>query len=74
MTVVDCPARLKTCSRPTAVAAIRNRTATYAERSVLRMRASTLPMPPLGARPTGAEIAAFETWVDAGAPEGQCEP
>lgn len=49
-------------------------TATYAERAVIRMRSSTLPMPPSGARPTEAEIAAFEAWVVAGAPEGECEP
>lgn len=49
-------------------------TATYAERAALRMRASTSPMPPRGTRPSEAEIAAFEAWLNAGAPEGQCEP
>jgi hypothetical protein len=44
---------------------------TYASRSLLRMRDTMAPMPP-GNLPPAAEVAAFEAWLDAGAPPGSC--
>lgn len=44
----------------------------YAARAVARMRDTTLPMPPAGPRPTETEIAAFEAWIAAGTPAGDC--
>lgn len=46
--------------------------ATYAERAVTRMRAATLPMPPVGTRVAEPDIVAFETWIAAGMPAGNC--
>lgn len=47
--------------------------ASYAERSVVRMRAAMLPMPPAGARAPDADIAALEAWITAGSAAGTCE-
>lgn len=46
---------------------------TLAQLSITRMRASSSPMPPVGARVPSVEVAAFETWVQAGMPDGSCE-
>lgn len=53
-------------------AATSDASVTVGELAVTRMRATTLPMPPAGARPTEADIAAFEAWVTAGYPAGAC--
>lgn len=45
---------------------------TYAERSVVRMRAATSPMPPAGTRVPDPAIAALEAWIAAGSPAGAC--
>lgn len=45
---------------------------TYAERAAVRMRQTILPMPPAGPRPVESEIAAFEAWIAAGSPAGEC--
>lgn len=47
-------------------------TASYAERSVVRMRQATLPMPPVGGPVPEAEIATLEAWITAGMPGGTC--
>lgn len=44
---------------------------TYATRSLLRMRDTMSPMPP-GNLPPASEVAAFEAWLNAGAPAGSC--
>lgn len=46
---------------------------TFAERAVIRMRATTAPMPPAGPRATEAEIVALEAWIAAGTPAGSCD-
>lgn len=49
--------------------------ATYAQRSVLRMQSAVSPMPPgAGVSSTPAEIAAFDDWIQAGYPKGDCSP
>jgi hypothetical protein len=45
---------------------------TVAELSLTRMRATSTPMPPAGNRVTSAEIAQFESWIQAGMPDGSC--
>lgn len=45
---------------------------TVAERSLARMRDAMRPMPPAGAGPDAAAIAAFEAWIGAGTPAGTC--
>jgi len=46
---------------------------TYADRSLVRMQATTAPMPPApNARATAAEIAALQAWVNAGSIEETC--
>lgn len=45
--------------------------ASYASRSLLRMKDATSPMPP-GAPLPASEIAAFEAWVNGGAKMGTC--
>ncbi len=45
--------------------------ASYAARSLLRMKDAASPMPP-GAKLPAAEIAAFEAWVNGGAKTGTC--
>ncbi|MBL8919934.1 MAG: hypothetical protein JNJ54_13795 [Myxococcaceae bacterium] len=44
---------------------------TYAARSLFRMRDTMAPMPP-GNLPPATEVAAFEAWLNAGAPAGSC--
>jgi len=44
---------------------------TRGEAALLRMQSTTAPMPPTGA-PPAADVAAFETWLSAGMPEGTC--
>jgi hypothetical protein len=46
--------------------------ATRAERSVARMRATSKPMPPTGARVPEQEIAILEAWMNAGSPAEMC--
>jgi len=48
-----------------------NPSVTMAQQSVTRMKAAVAPMPPQGGS-TDAEIAAFQTWIDAGYPTGDC--
>jgi hypothetical protein len=44
-----------------------------AQRALVRMTASSSPMPPAGyTPPTSGEVTAFSTWVNAGAPAGSC--
>ncbi|HVY47171.1 MAG TPA: hypothetical protein VHB21_14890 [Minicystis sp.] len=46
---------------------------TYAERAVVRMQDTAAPMPPAPASPvTAADIATFQSWIDAGMPQGSC--
>jgi cytochrome c553 len=46
---------------------------TIAERSLVRMQATSAPMPPLPAAPaTAIEISAFNTWLTAGTPDQTC--
>lgn len=45
---------------------------TLGELSVARMRDDLQPMPPAGARVPDADVQAFETWVQAGMPAGEC--
>jgi hypothetical protein len=46
---------------------------TIAALSVTRMQSTTAPMPPAGSpAPTAQEIATFQAWVSAGAPQGTC--
>ncbi|UJR84976.1 hypothetical protein [Sandaracinus amylolyticus] len=47
-------------------------TQTLAARSVVRMRAATLPMPPTGAPVDDVSIAALEAWIADGMPAGSC--
>lgn len=50
-----------------------NSAVTVAELSLTRMQSTTAPMPPPGnTAPTAQEIAAFQTWVNAGTPQGTC--
>ena len=51
----------------------RDSTLSQAQRSVIRMRATSSPMPPSGP-PPAALVDAFEAWVTAGLPAGSCEP
>lgn len=44
----------------------------YAERSVVRMRAATLPMPPVPPAVDEPAIAAWEAWIASGMPAGTC--
>lgn len=45
----------------------------FAQRSLLRMKAATAPMPPTGFEPvSAAELAAFEAWVNGGLTAGTC--
>lgn len=44
---------------------------TMAVQSVKRMSAATAPMPPAGGA-SAADIAAFQKWIDAGYPQGDC--
>jgi mono/diheme cytochrome c family protein len=46
--------------------------ASYGERAVARMRALSMPMPPIGAPVPEPEIAALETWIAAGMPADRC--
>jgi hypothetical protein len=49
--------------------------ATVAQRSLLRVKQAAAPMPPSSGTPlTSDEVAAFERWVNAGAPAGTCSP
>jgi hypothetical protein len=41
--------------------------------AVERMRSTMFPMPAMGPRVPETEIATFETWVNAGMPEGSCD-
>ncbi len=43
----------------------------YIERSVIRMADAAAPMPP-NSTPNAADIAVFQTWIDAGTPKGDC--
>jgi len=45
---------------------------TVAELSLERMRSTTSPMPPVGARVSEAEIALLDAWVQDGMPDGSC--
>jgi cytochrome c553 len=46
---------------------------TYAQRSVARMSSAQSPMPPgAGVTMTAAQIAAFQAFIDAGYPKGEC--
>jgi hypothetical protein len=44
---------------------------TMAVMSVKRMQAASAPMPPAGGA-TAADVAAFQKWIDAGYPQGDC--
>lgn len=46
----------------------------FAERAVLRMRATTAPMPPSGPRVPDADIARIDAWIAGGMPAGSCDP
>ncbi|MFO0760396.1 MAG: hypothetical protein U0359_28195 [Byssovorax sp.] len=49
--------------------------ATYAQRSVIRMQDAASPMPPgYGVTATADDIAAFKDWIAAGYPKGGCAP
>ena len=48
-------------------------TKSYAQQSVVRMRATVIPMPPAPAtHATAAEIAVLQNWITAGYPTGSC--
>ena len=47
-------------------------TKSYAALSIERMRATNRPMPPAGKQVLESEIQAFEAWLEAGMPEGNC--
>jgi hypothetical protein len=50
-------------------------TLTFAERCVIRMQKAASPMPPGAAvSMTAAQIGAFTTWIEAGYPQGECDP
>jgi hypothetical protein len=50
-------------------------TQTIAQRALVRMQATTSPMPPAPASPaTAGEIATLQTWVSAGTPTGSWAP
>jgi hypothetical protein len=67
------PQSLMTLAHFTAPSAL-DPQATYAQRSLVRMKQTAAPMPPAYApQLTPQELDAFERWVTAGAPAGTCE-
>ncbi len=54
-------------------ASTRDPNLSFAERAVLRMRATSAPMPPGGARVPENEIAAFEAWIASGMLTANCD-
>jgi hypothetical protein len=66
------PMALVSYSDLTAISA-KDPTMTNAQRSVLRMKATTSPMPPAPGTPaTAATIATIQAWITAGTPKGTC--
>lgn len=68
----DAPMPLLTREHFTATSTL-DPSATFAQRSLVRMKQTAAPMPPANAPPlTAAELAAFEQWVTGGLPGGAC--